>query len=244
MATRRSKPTELCPQKQVQGILLGKSILSTWWLKVEFNIVKELLAISLLGTEWVLWLLVLLSVLSVTIMLERFWCFLQARIDFTNFSHELQQCLQRHEHDRAVHLCTQSKAPESRIALVACENLNTSKDEVEHIMLTAQLKQRQRLERGLVVLGTLGNNAPFIGLFGTVLGIIQAFNALSLNPAGGVAVVMAGISEALVATAVGLLVAIPAVIAFNSFQRLVKKRLANAETIMKMLLAYVGNRNG
>lgn len=211
---------------------------------MEFNIVKELLAISLLGTEWVLWLLVLLSVLSVTIMLERAWCFLRVRIDFSHFSHELQRCLQKQEHDRAIQLCAQSRTPESRIALAACENISASKDEVEHIMLAIQLKQRQRLERGLVVLGTLGNNAPFIGLFGTVLGIIQAFNALSLNPAGGVAVVMAGISEALVATAVGLLVAIPAVIAFNSFQRLVKKRLANADAIMKMILAYAGNRNG
>ena len=62
---------------------------------MEFNIVKELLAISLLGTEWVLWLLVLLSVLSVTIMLERAWCFLRVRIDFSHFSHELQRCLQK-----------------------------------------------------------------------------------------------------------------------------------------------------
>ncbi|MDE3269321.1 MAG: MotA/TolQ/ExbB proton channel family protein [Pseudomonadota bacterium] len=209
---------------------------------MEFDIVKELLAISLLGTEWVLWLLVLLSVLSVTIMLERGWCFLTLRIDFTHFSHELQRCLHSQEHDRALQLCAQSKTPESSIALVACENINASKDEIAHMMLATQLKQRQRLERGLVVLGTLGNNAPFIGLFGTVLGIIQAFNALSLNPAGGVAVVMAGISEALVATAIGLLVAIPAVIAFNGFQRLVKKRLANTDALMKMMLAYRGEQ--
>jgi biopolymer transport protein ExbB len=74
----------------------------------------------------------------------------------------------------------------------------------------------------LIVLGTLGNNAPFIGLFGTVLGIIKAFSDLAENTQGGADVVMAGISEALVATAVGLIVAIPAVIAFNYFNRRVR----------------------
>ena len=98
--------------------------------------------------------------------------------------------------------------------------------------------ERQFLDRGLVVLGTLGNNAPFIGLFGTVLGIIMAFNDLAANPDGGPSVVMAGISEALVATAVGLLVAIPAVIAFNGFNRMIKRRMANAEAIKKLVLSH------
>ena len=87
------------------------------------------------------------------------------------------------------------------------------------------------------ILGTLGNNAPFIGLFGTVIGIIQAFHDLSSNPEGGPSVVMAGISEALVATAVGLLVAIPAVIAYNGYQRMVKRRLSNAEAMKRLVVA-------
>lgn len=98
--------------------------------------------------------------------------------------------------------------------------------------------QRQNLDHGLVILGTLGNNAPFIGLFGTVVGIIQAFHDLAKNPAGGPSVVMAGISEALIATAIGLVVAIPAVIAYNSFQRLVKRKTANAEAIKRLITAH------
>jgi biopolymer transport protein ExbB len=84
----------------------------------------------------------------------------------------------------------------------------------------------------------LGNNAPFIGLFGTVIGIIQAFHNLAANPAGGPAVVMAGISEALVATAVGLVVAIPAVVAYNGFLRVVKRRVANAEAVKRIILTH------
>tara|TARA_B100001094_G_C17447680_1_gene446718 strand:- start:80 stop:448 length:369 start_codon:yes stop_codon:yes gene_type:complete len=98
--------------------------------------------------------------------------------------------------------------------------------------------ERQILDKGLVILGTLGNNAPFIGLFGTVIGIIQAFSDLAANPAGGASVVMGSVSEALIATAVGLLVAIPAVVSFNLFQRVVKRRITNGEAIMKILTAH------
>jgi biopolymer transport protein ExbB len=101
---------------------------------------------------------------------------------------------------------------------------------------------KQTLDRGLMVLGTLGNNAPFIGLFGTVIGIIVAFKDLATNPAGGPSVVMAGISESLVATAIGLVVAIPAVIAFNAFQRVVKRHVANAEAVMKLVLSHSNER--
>jgi biopolymer transport protein ExbB len=96
-----------------------------------------------------------------------------------------------------------------------------------------------KLERNLAFLGTLGNNAPFIGLFGTVLGIIRAFHELSGNQAGGVAVVMAGISDALVATAVGLLVAIPAVVGFNYFNRRVRQSLANVDALAHVVLAQL-----
>src|SRR4029079_12034926 len=93
--------------------------------------------------------------------------------------------------------------------------------------------------KNLGVLGTLGNNAPFIGLFGTVLGIIKAFADLSRNSAGGAVAVMAGISEALVATAVGLMVAIPAVIAFNYFQAKVRKTISGVDSTAHLVPAEI-----
>ena len=113
---------------------------------------------------------------------------------------------------------------------------------MEQRMVSFVLAERQKLDSGLVFLGTLGNNAPFIGLFGTVIGIIQAFADLASNPAGGPSVVMAGISEALVATAVGLLVAIPAVVAYNVFQRQVKRRVSNADSLIRMLVAHYSEK--
>ena len=108
---------------------------------------------------------------------------------------------------------------------------------VDEAAVSAMILERQRLERNLAFLGTVGNNAPFVGLFGTVIGIILAFNELSLNTQGGAASVMAGISEALVATAIGLLVAIPAVAAFNAFSRRIKVILGDADAVVHVILA-------
>ena len=103
------------------------------------------------------------------------------------------------------------------------------------------MTERLRLERRLAFLGTLGSNAPFIGLLGTVIGIVMAFDALgAAGPnAAAPATVMAAIAEALVATAVGLAVAIPAVMAFNGFHRRIKVMLARADALGRRLLSFV-----
>ena len=133
--------------------------------------------------------------------------------------------------------CEECPCFESQVALEGLNLRNRDPHVAETTMEGTIVSHRYKLDRGLVILGTLGNNAPFIGLFGTVIGIIKAFHDLSLNPDGGPSVVMSGISEALVATAVGLLVAIPAVIAFNGFNRVVKRRLANAQAIQKLVVS-------
>jgi biopolymer transport protein ExbB len=105
-------------------------------------------------------------------------------------------------------------------------------------MAATLAQQKLRYERNLIVLGTLGNNAPFIGLFGTVLGIIKAFMDLAQNITGGAAVVMAGISEALVATAIGLMVAIPSVVAYNALKARVRTIMVNAEYLAGAVIAF------
>jgi len=204
---------------------------------MEINIVEKLLAMTLLGSEWVLWLLIILSVVSVAIMIERIWFFRKVSMDFARFSVDLGKCLDANDLDGAKRLCEGSPSLESQVALRGVEGRQRGSSAVEETMLAYLMSEKQTLDRGVIWLGTLGNNAPFIGLFGTVLGIIIAFHDLAKNPAGGPSVVMAGISEALVATAVGLLVAIPAVIAFNYFQRLIKRHVANSESIIQLVLA-------
>jgi biopolymer transport protein ExbB len=123
------------------------------------------------------------------------------------------------------------------VAAAGLEHFERGSDAVAEAMAAAKARLRTEMERNLGVLGTLGNNAPFIGLFGTVLGIIKAFAELARSQGGGAGAVMSGISEALVATAVGLMVAIPAVIAFNFFQGKVRKTMARVDTVAHLLLA-------
>jgi biopolymer transport protein ExbB len=115
---------------------------------------------------------------------------------------------------------------------------------VEEIVQATIGRERLRYERFLSYLGTLGNNAPFIGLFGTVLGIVEAFSALAANAktgavTEGAANIMSGVSEALVATAVGLVVALPAVAMFNVFGRALKTIVARSESLGHALASHL-----
>lgn len=208
---------------------------------MEFDIVHKLLGITLFGSAWVLWLLIALSILSIAVIIERLLYFRKCDVDFPEFSEKLAKALLASDQTELVKLCAQSPALESQVVLRGLEHQSRGARAMEESMLAYVISERQNLDRGIVILGTLGNNAPFIGLFGTVLGIIIAFQDLARNPAGGPSVVMAGISEALIATAVGLMVAIPAVIAFNYYQRIVKRHVSNAEAVIKVVMAHLGN---
>ncbi len=131
----------------------------------------------------------------------------------------------------------QAEQPEKVIA-DALSNFEAGPTVVEQSIESALAAQRQQYDRYLTYFGTLGNNAPFIGLFGTVIGIIVAFQALGKNPKGGLEVVGPGIAEALVATAVGLLIAIPAVVMFNVFKGQVKTRVGNTSYLGGIVLAW------
>ena len=204
---------------------------------MEFNIVEKLLGLTLIGTAWVLWLLVALSVVSITIMLERTLFFLRMRLNFPEFTQQLTKRLIDGDIEGAKQLCANRPAIEAQVVMRGFEYRDRGPKAMRESMEGFLIGNKQILDRGLMVLGTLGNNAPFIGLFGTVVGIIMAFKDLATNPAGGPSVVMAGISESLVATAIGLVVAIPAVIAYNAFNRVVKRRIANSEAVMKLVLS-------
>jgi biopolymer transport protein ExbB len=200
------------------------------------NLTQRFLGLTLLGAGWVLWLLVLLSVASVAVMFERAVFLWSGRL-----TEELFAALKKHlaagDLAAARAVVKGKNGIEARVADEGLAELERSPSAVGETMTGVRTRERLRLERNLSVLGTLGNNAPFIGLFGTVLGIIKAFHDLSQNQGGGATVVMAGISEALVATAVGLLVAIPAVVAFNFFQRRVRERLGRTDEIAHLILA-------
>ena len=191
----------------------------------------KLLRLTLSSAEWVLWLLVALSVASFAVMLERAVFFASQRL---RQSEEVARWLASGELDRARAALEGQTGLEAVVVREMLRAVPQGPDTVEEVLLSVLARERARYERFLSFLGTLGSNAPFVGLFGTVLGIIKAFNDLGAVAIKGSAIqqtVMAGISEALVATAVGLGVAIPAVVAYNAFTRWLKTLVNRSQAL-------------
>ena len=179
-------------------------------------------AMLALGAAPVMWLMLLLSVASFAVMLERAWFFRRTRVvDIAALVTALTEQLRKRDIDAAHAVLRASASTEAAVVDAGLRELRRGATAVGEAMAGAHLLQRQRLERRLNYLGTLANNAPFIGLFGTVVGIIMAFEQLSHGHAQGSAstAVMASIAEALVTTAIGIAIAVPAVVAFNAFQK-------------------------
>jgi biopolymer transport protein ExbB len=209
------------------------------------HLTQRILGFTLLGSEWVLWLLIGLSVLSVAVMVERGIAFAGMGGDLDALGRDLVARLLAGDRAGARQALEGHRAPAARVAAAGVAELDRGADAVSETMAGVKAHLRVQLERHLGILGTLGNNAPFVGLFGTVLGIIKAFADLSHNQAGGAGAVMSGISEALVATAVGLMVAIPAVVAFNIFQGKVRRAMAEVDAMAHRVLSTVPpSRNG
>jgi biopolymer transport protein ExbB/TolQ len=203
------------------------------------GITEQFLKFALLGAEWVMVVLIVCSIMSVSVIIERAVYFMKLRGDFGAFTKELTERLNSEDSlEKTAAWCAGHQMLEANVAAIGLERCKDGRKAMEDTMNATIIASKTQLDKGLTLLGTLGNNTPFIGLFGTVIGIIQAFNALSSNNASGPEVVMASISEALVATAVGLMVAIPAVIAFNVLSRAVKTKMANSETIARIVLSY------
>jgi biopolymer transport protein ExbB len=198
---------------------------------------------ALLGADWVLWLLSALSIISLGVMIERAIYLIRGRLDMGAAATDLTRALDDggSEGVRKA-FSARLNAPEARILMAGVEKHEGGAESVERAMNARRAVEKTRLERNLAFLGTLGPTAPFIGLFGTVLGIIGAFHGLALNTQGGIGVVMANLSEALVATAAGLLVAIPAVIIYNVFVRLVARRMAGASVLSSLYLSWLQSR--
>ena len=191
----------------------------------------KLLRLTLSSAEWVLWLLVALSVISFAVMLERAVFFGTQRL---RDGEQLARWLASGELDRALAAVEGQTGLEAVVVQEMRRAVPQGPDTVEEVLLSVLARERARYERFLSFLGTLGSNAPFVGLFGTVLGIIKAFNDLGAVAIKGSAIqqtVMAGISEALVATAVGLGVAIPAVVAYNAFTRWLKTLVNRSQAL-------------
>lgn len=202
-------------------------------------IVKYLLKIAMLGSSWVMYLLLMLSVFSIGAMVERFFYF-RKRGGGEELGDELCRLLEHGERDKAHDLLHASPTVEAEVLVASLRWAHGGPDALAAAIEGEMTKRRRDLERGMTLLGTLGNNSPFIGLLGTVIGVIVAFadladgqNKVQMDK------VMGGIAEALVATGVGLFVAIPAVVAYNVFQKKIGDVEDNVASVSKRLCAFI-----
>jgi biopolymer transport protein ExbB len=160
----------------------------------------------------------LASVITLTILFERMWRYKGLKSQTRAVTRETIELLVRRNVDGARSACEKSETPISKIFLEAMRWKNIAIEDLDRVLLTARQEAVTELKRGLWVIGTIGSLAPYVGLFGTVVGIIRAFQSMAAEGVGGFEVVAAGISEALVATAAGLFVAIVALMFFNYLQ--------------------------
>ncbi len=199
------------------------------------DVIERLLALSHFGSRWVLWLLIALSVAALAVVIERAVLFVSSRDDVAILRAELRRLLGENDFEQARRRLEESPSFEARVAAagLSCPGAASAEERMRGETELCRLS----MEQNLALLGTLGNNAPFIGLLGTVIGIVRSFRELQSSAGQVSAGLMAEIGEALIATAVGLLVALPAVAAFNLFQRLIRARMGRAAALAHEVLA-------
>lgn len=187
-----------------------------------------------------LWILMVLFVVALAIGADRLWVLLNSKSANAKLVRLVTEKLSQNPatgEDLAKEVATAEYGVEGRIVAVTLKGWQHDEDTIQSYANAATVAERRYLSARLPILSTLGNNAPFIGLLGTVLGIMKAFRDLAGAADAGPQVVMKGISEALVATAMGLGVAIPCVMLFNYFSSVIKRKMSNSEEVTNIIVA-------
>jgi biopolymer transport protein ExbB len=201
------------------------------------ELVERLLNSRLLQTEWVLYFLLGISVISLVVLAWKTIYFILNTIRARVLRKEVAKLVGGGDLAAFRDAVAELQGVEASVLAHSLRYVDNGADVVEQQMDVALAGGKLRMELGLTFLGTVGANAPFVGLYGTVGGIVKAFRDLSESAGdAGISSVIAGIAEALVATAIGLLVAIPAVVAFNYLQRQVKKAMGSSNALNQQVL--------
>ncbi|HMG00940.1 MAG TPA: MotA/TolQ/ExbB proton channel family protein [Gemmatimonadaceae bacterium] len=194
--------------------------------------------------------LAIMSMYSLTIMIQKWWSLSQAKKETVKFAPEFSQFLEEDNITEAIKLAEGYKKshvarvlggalgevkPLIQDGSVTVADINSAERAVERNMLL----EVTNLKRGLAVLATVGATAPFVGLLGTTMGIVNSFAAMAASGSGGLASISSGVSEALITTAFGLVVAIPAVWLFNYFQIKIDNLTAEMTYTSKEMIDYM-----
>ena len=194
-----------------------------------------------------------MSVASLVVMAERLIVFNRSRSESRNFAEKMAVTLQKNDlmtvagtkvGDKVGHLGRVIGAGLNALRLSTDKDKDLQVESVARALERQAQREVQSLKRGLGLLATVGSTAPFVGLLGTVMGIVNAFQSMALTGSGGLGTVSAGIAEALITTAFGLLVAIPAVMAYNYLQGWVDARAVDISESSNEFLDLVAKSAG
>ena len=208
------------------------------------GMIETLLGLPIFHAEWVLWLLIAVSIVSAAVIVERLVFYRRHAVNIERIRETFSNHLNEGDFESAAQYLKSFDSLETNVVLFGLRDHKNGPESVQDLITGAAGKEQARFEKRLNFLATVASNAPFVGLFGTVLGIIRAFNDLSANMSEASGAVMYGIAEALIATAMGLLVAIPAVIAFNALKSRVKGFVDNMHLLTGILLANLKSYDG
>jgi len=187
-----------------------------------------------------MYILLFCSFLSVAILLERIIYYRKrSKTKRAEFMTRIKGALKSSGIERAMEICKETDAPFSDVVCSGLELYGHSEKEISNAMEREITIETAKLGRYTGIVGTIGNTAVYIGLFGTVLGIIRAFHDIAAAGAGGMSIVIGGVAEALVCTAAGLFVAIPAVVAFNYFTKKVEYFIDDMELCASELVDLI-----
>lgn len=170
------------------------------------------------------------SILSLAVIVERYTYYLRrSRVRRSNFMTDIRRELKKGNIEHALNICKKARTPFSEVVHAGLSFAGHGEKEISNNMERAIVIETNLLEQFTTIVGTIGSIAVYIGLFGTVLGIIKAFNDISASGTGGINVVVNGIAESLACTAAGLCVAVPAVVAYNYFTRRIDNFIMDME---------------
>ncbi len=205
---------------------------------------ETLFKISEASASGILYLMGFLSLVSVTIMFERFFALKKISSSSSGMAQGFRRVIAEQDLEQIEKLSEQGASLEGRVLGYGLNFVRKhGSSGLDELFDSFKAIERPGLEKNLNILGTIASNAPYVGLLGTVMGIMKAFNDLASAPGGqGNEAVMAGIAHALVSTAIGLAVAIPAVVAFNFFQKKVGLVLGNIDAARDLCLVYTKSR--
>jgi len=182
----------------------------------------------------------LCSIFALGIFLERLWTYIRVRQELRALAHQVEPLVAKNRHEEAIATCHKSQSPLAQVFLAALRVAGRSRDQIKAIVEETGRREAAPLQRYLGLLGTIATISPLLGLLGTVLGMIRAFNVIASQGMGTPATLGGGISEALITTAAGMTVAIPVILAHRYLSGRLERLIIEMEEYSLRLVDLLG----